>query len=119
MGNPVVHWEIGGHDLESLTTFYRELFGWESEGFDANYRLVNPGASIAGGLMRCTDDVPAYVTLYVAVDDLELALANAERLGGTRLVPPTQIPGVGWFAMFQDPEHNTIGLIRQNGADSA
>jgi predicted enzyme related to lactoylglutathione lyase len=111
MSSPVVHWEIGGRDLDALTTFYRELFGWEPTGFDADYRLVDLHEGIGGGLMRCRDGMPAYVTIYVAVDDLDTTLARVKDLGGTPLVPPTPIPGVGAFALFQDPEGNTIGIL--------
>lgn len=112
MSSPVVHWEIGAHDLERLSEFYRELFGWESAGFDADYRVVNPPGGLGGGLMRCPADMPTYVTVYVAVDDLDAALRRAGDLGGTPTVPPTPIPGVGAFALFQDPEGNILGLLR-------
>jgi predicted enzyme related to lactoylglutathione lyase len=114
MARPVVHWEIGGRDLDALAHFYRQLFGWEATGFDADYRLVNLGEGIGGGLMRCRDDMPSYVTIYVSVDDLDATLANVKEFGGTALVPPTPIPGVGAFALFQDPEGNTIGVLRTN-----
>jgi predicted enzyme related to lactoylglutathione lyase len=115
MSNPVVHWEIGGHDLDALATFYRDLFGWETADYDADYRLVNLDEGIGGGLMRCHDGMPAYVTVYVAVEDLAATLTRVEGLGGTALVPPTPIPGVGAFALFQDPEGNTIGILQQGG----
>jgi predicted enzyme related to lactoylglutathione lyase len=111
MPDPVVHWEIGGRDLDGLTAFYRELFGWQPTTFDPDYRLVDLGSGIGGGLMRCRDDMPAYVTIYVAVDDLEATLEQVRSLGGTPLLPPTPIPGVGAFALFQDPEGNTIGVL--------
>jgi hypothetical protein len=76
MANPVVHWEIGGRDLDKMADFYRQLFGWESAGFDPDYRLVELGEGIGGGFMHCRDDMPAYVTVYVAVDDLDATLAT-------------------------------------------
>lgn len=112
MANPVVHWEIGGRDLDALTDFYRQLFGWEPVGYDGNYRLVTPDGGVGGGLMRCTEDMPPYVTVYIAVDDLEAALAKAEALGGKRVVPPTPIPGTGSFALLEDVAGNTVGLLQ-------
>jgi predicted enzyme related to lactoylglutathione lyase len=111
MANPVVHWEIGGRDLDALAEFYKALFGWEPASFDPDYRLVDLGEGVGGGLMRCRDDMPSYVTIYIAVDDLEATLAKVEELGGKPLLPPTPIPGVGAFALFQDPEGNTIGIL--------
>jgi predicted enzyme related to lactoylglutathione lyase len=117
MANPVVHWEIGGRDLDTMAAFYRDLFGWESAGYDADYRLVNLEEGVGGGLMRCRGDMPTYVTIYVAVDDLDATLAKVVNLGGTTLVPPTPIPGVGAFAMFQDLEGNAIGILRSAPAE--
>lgn len=117
MGNPVVHWEIGGHDLDSMTAFYRALFGWETAGFDADYRLVDAKEGIGGGFMRCREGMPSYVTVYVAVDDLDATLAKVVDLGGSALVPATPIPGVGSFALFQDPEGNVVGILRMQSAD--
>lgn len=113
MASPVVHWEIGGRDLDTMAAFYRDLFGWATSGDDADYRLVELGEGVGGGLMRCHDDMPAYVTIYVAVDDLDATLAKVKDLGGIPVVPPMPIPGVGAFALFQDPEGNTIGILRQ------
>ncbi len=52
------------------------------------------------------------MTFYVAVPDLAACLAKAESLGGKTLVPPTEIPGMVTFALFQDPEGNPIGLVK-------
>ena len=111
MAHPVMHWEIGGRDLERLDTFYKELFGWESAGFDPNYRLITFEEGLSGGLMRCHGDMTPYVTFYVAVEDLDATLAKVKDLGGTILVAPTPIGGVGAFALFQDPEGNAIGIM--------
>jgi hypothetical protein len=44
------------------------------------------------------------------VDDIEATLAKASTLGGKTVVPKQEVPGMGWFAWFQDPEGNCIGL---------
>jgi uncharacterized protein len=51
------------------------------------------------------------VKIYMRVDDLDACLDRAERLGGKRLVPPTDLPeGYGRFAIFTDPDGNQAGL---------
>lgn len=112
MGRPVVHWEIGGHDLDRLTAFYRALFGWDITSADSEYRIAETGDGVGGGLMRCRPGMSPYVTLYVSVDDVDAALATAHALGGRPLVSPSPIPGVGSFALFADPEGNAIGLLQ-------
>jgi len=45
------------------------------------------------------------------VDDLDAYLDKAEQLGGTRVLPPTDLPeGFGRIAVFTDPDGNQVGL---------
>jgi predicted enzyme related to lactoylglutathione lyase len=55
----------------------------------------------------------------VSVADLVDALARAERAGATVIQPKTQIGGVGWSAVLQDPEGNMLGLFESDEADPA
>jgi predicted enzyme related to lactoylglutathione lyase len=51
------------------------------------------------------------VKIYVRVDDLDAYLDRAETLGGTRVLPPTDLPGdAGRIAVFTDPDGNQVGL---------
>ena len=115
--HPVVHFEIGAHDVDAQAGFYSELFGWDTATFDPGYRTIEApdGVGIGGGIMALSDDMPNYVTVYVQTDELEATLATAVALGGRELVPPTPIPQVGRFALFADPEGQTIGLIEPTG----
>jgi predicted enzyme related to lactoylglutathione lyase len=113
MARPVVHWEIGARDAATLRRFYAALFDWEITG-DSDYGLVSPiDEGIGGGILQTRQGMPSYVTFYVGVDDLETSLERATSLGGRTLVRPIPIPGVGAFAMFSDPEGNTIGLMNE------
>ena len=48
----------------------------------------------------------------VDVEDVQAALDKAAELGGKKLVGPINIPA-GTFAWFEDPDGNTIGLLKQ------
>jgi predicted enzyme related to lactoylglutathione lyase len=114
MARPVVHWEIGAKDATKVGDFYRQLFGWSVDNSMPGYGLVAAAPDgIGGGILQQESDMPPYVTIYVAVDDLAASLARAEALGGKTVVPPTPIPNVGAFAMFEDPEGHMIGIIKQ------
>lgn len=122
MGRPVVHFEIGSNDAGRLERFYTELFDWKVDAQNfGGYHLVETedDTGIGGGIMQTREGAPPYLTIYVEVEDLDATLARAEALGGRPVVPPTPIPGVGAFAMFQDPDGNVIGLIRaeEGGAE--
>lgn len=41
-------------------------------------------------------------------------LKKIENNGGTILAPKSAIPGVGWFAMFKDPEGNVLGIMQDD-----
>lgn len=114
MAHPVVHFEIAGPDGERLVGFYRDLFGWDIQGSGPDYWLVKAAeGGIGGGVMQTRDEMPSYVTVYASTDDLDGTLDRAGDLGGETVVPPTEIPGVGFFAMFRDPGGNIIGLFRE------
>lgn len=112
MSNPVVHWEIGATDASKLETFYTEAFGWEITPAGPEYALVlGADGGIGGGILQVSEGMPPYLTLYVDVDDLESSLSNVVRLGASEVVPPTSIPGVGRFALFEDPDGHILGLL--------
>jgi predicted enzyme related to lactoylglutathione lyase len=121
MGRPVVHFEVIGSDPAALRRYYGDLFGWAfdtggpvaaSVSEPGGYGFVTPGDEngIPGGVGGGAGH-EAHVVFYVGVEDVELALQEAERLGGTRRMGPEQAPGgavvVGHFA---DPEGNLVGV---------
>lgn len=116
MGAPVAFFEITSKDPSRLITFYRELFDWTVDhSHGPEYSLVDTGAgegAVGGGIGAVSDPAGAGgVSVYMRVDDLQASLDRAETLGGTALVPPTDLPdGYGRFAMFADPDGNSIGL---------
>ena len=115
MGRPVMHFEIASPNLGRAAAFYEELFDWRigDEQMDG-YRLVETDdGSIGGGLLRTPEGVFPYVTVYVGVEDLKGTLERAEELGGKTIVEPMPIPGVGRFAMFQDPDGVMLGLFEE------
>jgi len=115
MPNPIVHFEIIGGDGKKLQEFYAGLFDWKVEANNEwNYGMVDTatdGAGIAGGIAGAMDG-KSRVTVYAQVPDLQASLDKAVALGGTVLMPPTEIPGVVTMAMLADPEGNTMGLIK-------
>ena len=113
MSSPVVHWEIGGPNAEKLQSFYADLFGWSITPAGPEYWLVGPdGGGMGGGIIQTFGDMPAHVTIYIQVEDLAAALERAAELGGRMVKPPEPIPGVGSFALFEDPAGNVIGLMK-------
>jgi predicted enzyme related to lactoylglutathione lyase len=116
MGAPVAFFEIISDQHERAQRFYAELFGWQVAADEemGGYALADTGngdTAIGGGIGPSSDDDGPGVRIYLRVDDLDAYLERAEKLGGARLVPPTDLPGgYGRFAMFADPDGNRVGL---------
>jgi uncharacterized protein len=120
MGQPVVHFEIIGKDGPKLQSYYAELFGWEIDadnpmkyGIVAREANVSAeGVGIGGGVGTGPEGYDGHVTFYVQVPDVEAALAQAESLGGTRMMGPDEVMEGLVIGLFNDPEGHTIGLIK-------
>ena len=121
MGQPVVHFEIVVQDAGRLQSYYAELFDWEIDSNnEMNYGMVsresnlaadgNPG--IGGGIAGGPPGYEGHVTFYVAVTDVEAALAKAESLGGTRIMGPEKIMDMVELGQFSDPEGHVIGVVK-------
>jgi predicted enzyme related to lactoylglutathione lyase len=118
MGQPVVHFEIIGADGPALHRYYSQLFGWEINADNPmNYGIVAregnvnaDGVGIGGGVAGY-EGVGGLVTFYVEVPDVEAALAQAEELGGKRVMGPEEIMPGTTIAQFTDPEGHLIGLV--------
>ncbi len=113
MANPVVHFEVSGKDREKLESFYTDLFDWKTQDFpDMNYAMVEKeGAGIAGGIGQVSDGGSGHVTFYVGTDDPQATLDKAVSLGGTVVMPVSELPMVT-LALFTDPEGHMIGIVK-------
>lgn len=120
MGQPVVHFEIIGTDGDALKAYYSELFGWEIEANnDMKYGVIqregntnSDGVGIGGGIATGPEGYGGHVTFYVSVPDVEASLAQAESLGGTRMMGPMKVMEGVEIGLFNDPEGHTIGVIK-------
>ncbi len=55
--------------------------------------------------------IPGGIVFYVAVEDIPKTLKKAEKLGAETVKEKTEIPGMGWFGLFSDPDGNIIGVF--------
>ena len=106
MGNPLVHFEFMVSDVAKSQEFYGKIFDWEFKADEAmDYTMVNTGAEPGGGIMKKPDQAPMFaMTQYFHVDDIDETLKKAEAAGAAPGVPRMEIPNIGWWAMFMDPD---------------
>jgi uncharacterized protein len=113
MAHPVIWFEVIGKDAESLSKFYGDLFDWKIDPAPNNYFMFAPdGGQPSGGVGADPSGGNGHVTWYAESDDLQGTLDKAESLGGSTVMPPTEIMQGTSIALFSDPEGHVIGLVK-------
>ena len=115
-----IWYELLTNDADAAARFYGAVIGWQNraaEGSDRGYRIFGIGGADVGGLMPFPAGAesagmrPIWLG-YVAVENVDAAAADIVRDGGTQHMPPTDIPGVGRFAMLADPQGVMFYVMR-------
>jgi uncharacterized protein len=113
MSNPLVHWELMVTDVERAMAFYKRVFDWSFVPAGPEYTLIQTGAEPGGGLMKHPPGVTmSSLNSYFRVADLDRTLRDAVEAGARVIVPRMEVPTVGWFAMFLDPDQIPIGVLQ-------
>jgi len=109
----IIHIEFSSNDPKASGKFYADLFEWKiEENEEMQYVSFETEPDHGGGFNDTSQEMtdPGDILPYVSTDDIETSLARAEELGGRIVMPKTEIPTVGWFAIFSDPTGNNVGL---------
>jgi predicted enzyme related to lactoylglutathione lyase len=123
----IVHVEFPTTDGASSAKFYSELFGWKTQEVPQfSYWMFDTEAGVGGGFNNIGDAnngfevKPGTVVVYATTDDIEGDLAKAESLGGKIITTKMEIPGMGWYGIFEDPSGNYVGLYTgTEGSDAS
>ena len=108
----ITHIDIPVSDLRAAQTFYSGLFGWniaEMPGFEG-YPMWQAPNTISGGGLAPRDESFTQPRSYVEVDSIDETLAKVTESGGTVVMEKSPISETSWYAFFNDPDGNTIGL---------
>ncbi len=115
-------YELSSRDTAAAKRFYAALFGWAwadmPMGPDAVYGIASLGSAHIAGLMPAVEGQPAGWSIYFAVTGCDATVAQAQGLGAQVLVPPTDIPGTGRFAVLVDPQGAGFALLQPLPGDS-
>ena len=118
MGNPVVHWELWSKDPAKVSDFYARVFDWKVNYMpEMQYRMVETGGQggIGGGIMQPQEGPwPGNMAFYILVDDLAAYRKRILDAGGKVVVEEQQVPGMGSFALFSDPDGRVMGIWKAN-----
>jgi predicted enzyme related to lactoylglutathione lyase len=103
-------------DTAAAEKFYRAVFGWGAETHkgEIDYTEWKVGGQSVGGMMAKTPMMPAEMPsnwgVYFAVIDTDATCAKAKSLGGSIIMPPTDIEP-GRFAVLVDPAGAPFNVI--------
>lgn len=115
-----IWYELMTSDVAAAADFYGAVIGWQCRAADQSahgYHIFGARGIDVAGLMEIPADAaqqgarPAWLG-YISVDDVDAAAGDIVKAGGTQHVPPTDIPGIGRFAMLADPQGAAFYIMR-------
>jgi uncharacterized protein len=122
--DPVIHFEMPAEDTAGLGKFYETAFGWQLQPLgvqagdfvlaftgeiDEKTRMPKKRGLINGGFYKKADDNQR-IKLTILVDHIKVAIKKVKAAGGKIIGEVQEMPGVGLFVDFEDPEGNLITL---------
>ena len=110
--------ELTSKDPAASVAFYKALGGFSTDSMDmgpemGTYHLLKTGDTMIAGIMKAPmAEAPHAWTPYVQVANADATTDKAKRLGAHVIVPPTDIPNVGRFSIFADPQGAVLGVLQ-------
>ena len=122
----VVHFEMPYVDRDRMKSFYETAFGWQTQTLGpemGNYvvatttetdngRPKTPGAINGGFYERPQDEMGQAPSVVIAVDDIHASMRKVNEAGGKVVGEPMEIPGIGQYVSFVDPEGNRVSILQ-------
>ena len=116
--------ELMTTDVKGAEDFYKKVVGWTSEPFSNSphpyIQFKRSGGAGAAGLMARPEgmNMPPFWSIYLAVPDLDEAVKNVKRLGGSELSEVITVPTIGRMQMLKDPQGAAFYVIQPEPRDN-
>jgi uncharacterized protein len=114
--------EVLTRDPASGRTFYPAVFGWTAgrpsfDGAPESYVVWERDGHPVGGMMEMTSppfpaEVPPHWSVCFAVADCDATTAKAREGGATVTMEPMDMPALGRFAGFLDPQGASFAVMQ-------
>lgn len=113
-----VHVEFASKDPARTRKFLGDVFGWEFQSMPGmDYHVYATPLGPGGAVMGLAEERPPGVLNYVLSSDLEAGVTKIVAAGGKILVAKKEIPGVGWWALFEDPTGIVLALFQSQSPE--
>jgi hypothetical protein len=108
--------ELASSDPAASVAFYNAIGGFTSKAMEmptGAYHVLEAGGQPRAGVMaKMMPQQPHAWLPYVQVASADKTAEKAKKLGGTIIVPPTDIPNVGRFSILTDTLGGAIGILQ-------
>ncbi|MEM7236183.1 MAG: VOC family protein [Planctomycetota bacterium] len=120
----VCHFEIPYEDKERAEKFYQDVFSWQimpaptdmpysfaiTTPINEHFRPQEAGGINGGMYPRSDESGSKSPVVVIEVDSCEQRIEDVKAAGGSHIIGPAEVPGMGIYAQVKDPEDNIIGL---------
>jgi predicted enzyme related to lactoylglutathione lyase len=115
--------ELMTTDPKSAEAFYDKVIGWTSDPFPGSTsytQFKRGGGTAVAGLMERPKgmNMPPFWSMYIAVPNLDEAVAEVARLGGSPLSEAIEVPKVGRLQMLKDPQGAAFYIMQPEPRDN-
>lgn len=109
--------DLSTPDPATAKSFYEAAFGWEvtvGANDPSGYLHIKNGEDFIGGIPPVgyyDPNVPPHWLIYFYVADVDATAAQSKELGGTVLMEPMTMEGVGRSAILADPQGAAFAIF--------
>ncbi len=109
--------ELATHDAKRALAFYGSFFGWtfDERSAPVPYHFAHQGGHMVAGIFPLEGapmaNVAAHWMVYFQVAACDERAAWVAANDGRIVVPPTDVPGWGRFAVLQDPQGAMFSVV--------
>ena len=113
-----IHMEIASTDPQKTRQFFEEVFDWEFEFMpEMEYSTFVAPSGPGGGLMAPLEDQSPGILNNLLSHNIDEDVKKIEQAGGRILQPKREIPGVGHWAVLQEPTGIVMALFETKMPD--
>lgn len=111
--------ELMTRDPERAKAYYTDLAGWSFSAVPMEgevYHMASRDGQPVAGVMDISgvagmEGLPPHWFTYIAVDDVDAAVAATRAAGGTVVKDVFEVAGVGRIAIITDPTGAALGIM--------
>jgi len=110
--------ELGTNNIDVAGGFYTKIFPYKADmqpmGEMGDYTTFKVGEEPAAGMYKLPPEmakVPPHWLPYFVTEDIDASTVKAEKLGGQKVCPIGEAPGVGRIVILKDPQGANFALL--------